>query len=171
MGSVTSDFDMSGANPLDMIETVIFGEDWPCERIGEDELLVSVKGNWCDYQISITWRPDMETLHFACTFDANLGKDGTTRARKLELSHLLALINEQLMLGHFDLWQEESAMVYRHGLLLHGGQTGPEQCEALLQIAVDTCERFFPAFQFVLWGGKSAEEAIEASLIETQGEA
>ncbi|MGH6959444.1 MAG: YbjN domain-containing protein, partial [Dongiaceae bacterium] len=33
------------------------------------------------------------------------------------------------------------------------------------------CERFFPAFQFVLWGGKSPEEALAAAMLETVGEA
>ena len=31
--------------------------------------------------------------------------------------------------------------------------------------------RFYPVFQFVLWGGKSPSEAISAALIETVGEA
>ena len=32
-------------------------------------------------------------------------------------------------------------------------------------------ERFYPVFQFVLWGGKSPGEAISAALIDTHGEA
>lgn len=171
MASTETEFELGGSNPLDMIETMIFGDEWPYERVGEDELVISVKGNWCDYQIAITWRPEMETLHFSCSFDAKFGKSGDARPHRLELSHMLALVNEQLLLGHFDVWQEESALVYRHGMLLHGGQTGPEQCEALLQIAIDTCERFYPAFQFVQWGGHSAEEALKAAMIQTEGEA
>ena len=41
----------------------------------------------------------------------------------------------------------------------------------LIEVAISECERFYPAFQFVLWGGKSAEEAIAAAMLETQGEA
>jgi len=36
---------------------------------------------------------------------------------------------------------------------------------------VEACERYFPAFQFVIWAGKSAESAIESSLFETMGHA
>ena len=43
--------------------------------------------------------------------------------------------------------------------------------ETLLESAIDECERFYPVFQFVLWGGKSPAEALAASLIETRGEA
>ena len=37
--------------------------------------------------------------------------------------------------------------------------------------AIEECERFYPVFQFVLWAGKTPQEAISAALIETQGEA
>ena len=41
----------------------------------------------------------------------------------------------------------------------------------LLKTAVDACERYFQAFQFVLWAGKTAREALDAVLFETEGEA
>ena len=46
-----------------------------------------------------------------------------------------------------------------------------EQAEAIAAAAVEECERFYPVFQFVLWGGKSPGEAIAAALIDTHGEA
>jgi hypothetical protein len=33
------------------------------------------------------------------------------------------------------------------------------------------CERYFPAFQFVVWAGKSATEAMDAAMFDTEGEA
>jgi hypothetical protein len=46
-----------------------------------------------------------------------------------------------------------------------------EQAEAISEAAIEECERFYPVFQFVLWGGKSPTEAISAALIDTAGEA
>jgi hypothetical protein len=46
-----------------------------------------------------------------------------------------------------------------------------EQAGTLIEAAIDECERFYPVFQFVLWGGKSPAEALSAALIETHGEA
>ena len=62
--------------------------------------------------------------------------------------------------------------MYRHALPLRGtvGLTR-EQVEDLVETALLECERFYPAFQFVVWGGKTAEEAILASMIDTAGEA
>ena len=46
-----------------------------------------------------------------------------------------------------------------------------EPVEALLGTALDACERYFPAFQFVVWAGKGAREALDAAMFETQGQA
>ena len=46
-----------------------------------------------------------------------------------------------------------------------------EQLEDLMDIAVGECDRFFPAFQFVLWGGRSAQDALDSAMLETVGEA
>ena len=64
------------------------------------------------------------------------------------------------------------SLVFRNSLLLSGGaEANDAQCEALIRYAVETCERYFPAVQFVVWGGRSAEDALESSMIETMGEA
>jgi hypothetical protein len=82
------------------------------------------------------------------------------------------MINEQLWLGHFDLWIQDGIVMYRNALVLAGGvpATGG-QCEALLATALDACERYFPAYQFVVWAGKPAREALDAAMFETAGEA
>jgi hypothetical protein len=43
--------------------------------------------------------------------------------------------------------------------------------EDLLDTALVECERFYPAFQYVIWGGKSPSDALAAALVETMGEA
>jgi len=62
--------------------------------------------------------------------------------------------------------------MFRHTVPLRGLRgASVEQLEDLVDSAVTECERFFPAFQFVIWGGKSAAEAMAAALFETVGEA
>ena len=57
------------------------------------------------------------------------------------------------------------------GLLLAGAKTHVGQCEALLRGALEACERYYQSFQFVLWAGKSSEDALAATMLETQGQA
>lgn len=153
-------------NPVDMVEHIASVHDWTFERSAPDELTLSVTGAWCDYHISLTWRDDLEALHLACAFDYKASKP-----RLNDIYRLMALINEQLWLGHFDLWKEDGMLLYRHGLLLAGAETHAGQCEALLHAALEACERYYQSFQFVLWAGKSPEDALTATMLETQGQA
>jgi hypothetical protein len=62
--------------------------------------------------------------------------------------------------------------MFRHTLLLRGaGAANVEQLEDLVDVAVSESDRYFPAFQFVIWGGKSAEDAMASALIEVAGSA
>ena len=41
----------------------------------------------------------------------------------------------------------------------------------LLSSALEACEAYFQAFQFVVWSGMDAQSAVDAVLFETVGEA
>lgn len=155
------------SNPVDAIELIATRNDWTFERSAEDEITVSVSGQWCDYHVSFSWMEEVEALHLAAALDIKVGEP-----RRGEVARLLALVNEQLWLGHFDLWDAEGVLMYRYALLLGGSaDAGDEQIEGMLETAIELCERYYQAFQFVAWGGKRAREALDAALIETVGEA
>ena len=85
---------------------------------------------------------------------------------------LLSIINERLLVGHFDLWSDDGLPVYRHALLTRGaGPVSLEQLEDVVDIAFTESERYYPAFQYVIWGGKSPADAMAAAMFETAGEA
>ena len=106
-------------------------------------------------------------LDLASAFDLKVGDQ-----RKPEIVRLLAFVNEQLWIGHFDLWQVEGMIMYRNTLLLtEGAEPTVGQLASLLSAAVDACERYYQAFQFFTWAGKSAEDALAAVLFDTAGEA
>lgn len=154
-------------HPVDVVEQLATLHDWVFDRCAEDEINISVDGGSTNYHVSINWQDDLESLHLACAFDIRVAEN-----RQEEICRLIVLINAQLWLGHFDLWAQEGALMFRHGLLFAGGsEPTSEQCEALLATAIETCERYYQSFQFVLWAGKSAQQALETSLFETIGQA
>ena len=58
----------------------------------------------------------------------------------------------------------------RQSLLLSGGaEPNSHQVEMLLTNALEACESYFQAFQFVNWSGLNAREALDAVLFETEG--
>ena len=41
----------------------------------------------------------------------------------------------------------------------------------LMELAISECERYYPAFQFVIWCGRTAEDAIASSMLDSVGQA
>ena len=155
------------SNPVDTIEHIAALNDWIFARAGDDEITISVAGGWSEYHVSFSWMEDREAIHLACGFDLKVPEP-----RRLEVMRLLSAVNEQLWIGHFDLWREEGVILYRQALLLSGGvEPNSSQVERLLHAAIEACERYFQAFQFVVWAGQTAPEALEGVLFETVGEA
>ena len=159
--------DLGDENPLLLVEDIARTNDWHVERRSDDEVVVEIPAHWCTYLVYFTWREDAEALHIACCYDLFVPEPLRPR-----IYELLAKCNEQLWLGHFGLWLDENMPLFRHTLLF-GGDVPPmvEQFEELIDIAISECERYFPAFNFVLGQGKTPDEALTHSMLEPVGQA
>ena len=63
-------------------------------------------------------------------------------------------------------------VMHRQALVLPGNlRASTAQCASMLTGAIHACERYYPAFQFVVWAGKTAAEAMSASMFDVEGEA
>lgn len=154
-------------NPLDLMEQIIVANDWLFDRRSETEMAAEAPGRWCDYGLCFNWSHEFRALHFTCAFDLKVPEK-----RRGELYELLALANEKLWIGHFGLDSDDGMPVFRHAMLLRGAPgASAESLEDMIDIALTECERFFPAFQFVLWGGKKPADALQAAMLECVGEA
>ncbi len=167
MTSLAFETTVTTANPIDLVEEIVQANEWPHDRSSDEEMVVEITGRWCDYRLFFVWQSEINALHFSCSFEMKV-----PRPRRAAVFELLAAVNERLWLGHFDLAADENSPAFRQGVLLRGA-TGAcvEQIEDLVDISVSECERFYPAFQLVIWGGKSSEEAIAAAMIDPIGEA
>ncbi len=156
------------ADPIDIVEAVIGGDDrFLCERHDDGDLGFLVKSAWCDLRGCFSWREELPAVLFTVSFGLAAPPDGAAAA-----AQLVALVNENIWLGHFELWSEDGAIVYRHAVPMFGrGELTPGEVQGLLAAAMDAADRFHPAFAFLIDGGKSPADAIEAALFETIGEA
>ena len=155
--------------PIEVLEQYFEARGWPCERSGDGEIVGSASGSWAQYEFRGVWRPEDQVLQFLAFPDIKVAVE-----KRSAIHESLSLINEQLWLGHFEMWSGSGLIVFRHSTVLDtrdGEGLTLEQAEAISEAALEECERFYPMFQFVLWGGKSPGEAIAAALIDTHGEA
>lgn len=153
--------------PLDMLAALFEARGWQYDVVSDEEITAEFKGSWTSYQLRIIWREEDNALQLL------VFPDVTAPTEKHEtLYKALGLINEQLWLGHFDLWSQNGIILFRNGILLPpNGMLGVDQAQTIIDVALDECERFYPVFQFIIWGEKSPEDALAAALIETHGEA
>jgi hypothetical protein len=155
------------AAPVEMLAQLFEAHGWPCEFTGEDEVTGEIRGSWTTYQVKGIWRSEDRVLQLLCLPEIRV--PDTKRKAAFEL---LALINEQLWLGHFDIWSQGGVLLYRHGLMLgEDGLLSLSMAQVAVDAAVSECDRFYPAFQFVLWGDKTPRQALDAALVDAVGEA
>ena len=108
---------------------------------------------------------EIEALHLACAFDMKI-----PQARRAEVQRLIAAINEQMWIGHFDIWTHTGMVMYRQALLLPGGLTASTaQCES-------HADRRHPRLRALLsrdpvrgLGRQTAAEAMSAAMFDTDG--
>ena len=74
--------------------------------------------------------------------------------------------------GAFSYWEAQKLMVWRYGLVLAGEQVAsPEQIDTMIRAAVLSSERFYPAFQLVVWGNEAPDAAMQVAMTEAYGRA
>ncbi|MFA5969821.1 MAG: YbjN domain-containing protein [Sphingomonas sp.] len=156
------------AAPIDMLESYFAAHGWEYER-QDEEVVARVKGSWTQYELRALWREEDSVLQFLAFPDIRV-----TDERRVAVYEAMGLVNEQLWIGHFELWSTSGILLYRHAAMIEGDESATlslESAELIVETAIDECERFYPVFQFVMWGGKTAKEALAAALTDTQGEA
>ncbi len=165
--SVSEQFLEEDIHPIDIVEHLAEHHDWDFDRIAEDQIAMAVEGQWRTYSITLAWSAYDETLRMICTFEMD------PPAERLPALHeTLNLVNDRCWAGAFTWWAAQKLMVYRYGLVLAGEQVAsPEQIDTMITAAVLSAERYYPAFQLVLWGGKSASEALQVAIAEAYGRA
>ena len=154
-------------HPIDIVEHLAENHDWEFDRIGDDQIAMAVEGQWRTYSITLAWSGYDETLRLVCTFEMEPPED------KLPLLYeLINAMNDQCWAGAFTYWPEQKLMVYRYGLVLSGNQMAcPEQIDTMITAAVLSAERYYPAIQLMVWGGRSPKDAMQVAIAEAYGRA
>ncbi|MEX0284495.1 MAG: YbjN domain-containing protein [Paracoccaceae bacterium] len=154
-------------HPIDIVEHIAAHHDWDFDRLGDDQIAMAVEGQWRTYSITLAWSGYDETLRMVCTFEMEPPEDQLPG-----LYELLNQMNDQCWAGAFTYWAEQKLMVYRYGLVLAGGQVASaEQIDTMINAAVLSAERYYPAIQLQVWGGRTPTQALEAAIAEAYGRA
>ena len=154
-------------NPIDVVEDVIHSKKWTFSRADEYELVAEISSKWCQYRLYFTWSEQIKAISFTITFDL---KFPLTKSK--DAHELLALINEKLWIGHFDITSKNGIPAYRHTVLaLPENEILHNQLEDLVDIGVYECEKYYAAVQLVLFEDTDPSKALSLSTFDTIGRA
>ena len=165
--SLSEHFTTEDLHPIDIVEHIAEHHDWDFDRVADDQIAMAVEAQWRTYSITLAWSPQDETLRLICTFEMDPPKD-----RLPALYETLNSTNDMCWAGAFSYWEAQKLMVWRYGLVLAGEQMAcPDQIDTMIRAAVLSAERFYPAFQLVVWGNEAPEAAMQVAMKEAYGRA
>lgn len=146
-------------HPIDIVETLAEKYAWEFNRVADDQIVMTIEGQWKTYSITLVWSSGDETLRLICTYEL------TPPENKLSnLYEILNIINDKFWTGSFTFWEQQNLLLYRYGLLLTGGEVaGEQQINKIVELAVSRCEQFYPPVQLVCWGEDTPKQAMKTA--------
>ena len=154
-------------NPIDIVENVVNSKHWVFTRSTDHELVAELESSWCKYRLYFSWSEQIKAISLTVTFDMRFPE-----TKSMSAHELLAYINERLWIGHFDITSKNGIPAYRHTVLdSHDNEMLHNQLDDLIDIAIYECEKYYPAFQLVLYDSYLPENALKFSIMNTIGKA
>ena len=154
-------------NPIDVVEDVVHSKKWAFSRADDYELVAEIASHWCVYRLYFSWSEQIKAINFTITSDIKFPE-----SKSRLVYELLALINEKLWIGHFDITSKNGIPAYRHTVLKpYGNEILYNQLEDLVDIAIHECEKYYPAFHIILFEDSDPQEALKLCEIDTLGRA
>ena len=165
--ALTETFLEDEIHPIDIVEHLAEHHAWEFDRIEENQIAMAVQGQWRTYSITLAWSGFDETLRLICSFEMEPPEE-----KLKDLYETLNVANDRCWTGAFTFWEDQKLMVYRYGLVLTGGQIATaDQIDAMISSAVLTAEKYYPAFQLVVYDNQSPNKAMQVAIAEAYGHA
>lgn len=153
-------------NPIDVVENIFSNRSFELERRSINEVVVEVQGKWNNMLLFFAWEANMQCMHLSCLMDIE-----TKIEDRSKIFELLALVNEELWVGHFSYWTEQNIPVFKHSVILNDGEDIESKISQIIDIAIKECERMYPIFKVVLTKGMDPKQALYPMMMATVGQA
>ena len=153
-------------NPIDVVENIFSSRSFELERRSINAVVVEVQGKWNNMLLFFAWEANMQCMHLSCLMDIE-----TKIEDRSKIFELLALVNEELWVGHFSYWTEQNIPVFKHSVILNDGEDIESKISQIIDIAIKECERMYPIFKVVLTKGMDPKQALYPMMMATVGQA
>jgi hypothetical protein len=146
-------------NPLDTIENIFIRENINFDRRKDNELVAEVLGKWDNMLVFFAYEEHMRCVHISCLL--NIESSAVDRSKMFEL---LAMLNENLWLGHFSYWSEQKMPIFKHSIILQDEEElFSDKISKIIELSIMECERVYPIFNAVMRQDVSPAQAMYSS--------
>ena len=154
-------------NPIDCIEDIIYRYDLNFLRDTPNDLSIKFKGLWINYNVNFNWNAFSEIL-----FISNCLEIPQKKKINKNIFTLLSFVNKKVSLGYFDYCEKSQSIFFNYKISTKGFRfLSPEQIEDYIDVVIKESDKFFPTFYVFMNKKQDPVYALEASLIDTYGEA
>ena len=137
-------------NPIDTIENIFARDNVSFDRRKDNELVAEVLGKWDNMLVFFAYEEHLRCLHISCLL--NIETASVDRSKMFEL---LALLNENLWLGHFSYWSEQKMPI-----LQDEEELFTSKISKIIELSIMECERVYPIFNAVMRQDISPVQAL-----------
>ena len=143
-------------NPIDTIENIFVQDNVSFDRRKDNELVAEVLGKWDNMLIFFAYEEHLRCLHISCLL--NIETSSVDRSKMFEL---LALLNENLWLGHFSYWSEQKMPIFKHSIILQDEEElFTSKISKIIELSIMECEKVYPIFNAVMRQNISPIQAL-----------
>jgi hypothetical protein len=132
-------------------------EDWNYNVFeGEDMLTLGFQGQSGSWRCLASVDEEREWLTFYSALPANVPSE-----KRPAIAEFVTRANFGLVLGNFELDFEDGEVRFKTSIDVEGGDLTTKMVENLIYSNVLAMDRYFPGLMAVLYGNKSAQQALE----------
>ncbi|MBR5598937.1 MAG: YbjN domain-containing protein [Alphaproteobacteria bacterium] len=147
--------------PLDTIEAVLIREKISFDRRNGKELVAEVLGKWDNMLVFFAYEEHLRCVHISCLL--NIEASAVDRSKMFEL---LAMLNENLWLGHFSYWSKEKMPIFTHSMILQDEEElFYDKITKIIELSIMECERVYPIFNAVMRQNIPPSEALQKDVM------
>ena len=160
-----TDEDIAMNKYIALFEEFLIEDDWAYDKHSDEER--------CYLSARYTGKHAQKCLIFQANLDSNIIMCfvylfiSVPERHRVAIAELVCRINHRLLTGSFDFDFRDGEVRFRHAFDIEGGELTHTMIRHLRDRALVTADEYYPAFMAIMYGDKTAEEAILS--IEEQG--
>lgn len=147
---------MAGTLSVETIQSWLTAHSWVFQAVpGRNVIRMRVRGERCSYDVVVALHEDIDVLSFSTMYPFTVPEP-----KRRAVAELVVRASDGMNLGGMQFDYDRGRVKFYLGVPVNGGGLGEPQFMRSLYLGIQMGERYFPAFQRVLYTAVSPKTAV-----------